>query len=189
MREDIQLVQLSWPGLLRSHVFQYLILYTRISSVCLFGRSDFVRHAQRTPSGFLNGLDWRALVKSRPPNIGKLNVEHLFSNFFMLFFVVEKKPGLFRFFEIFPDFFSGLGWTGEYWSNCLVLILRNKEFFLLLLFCCKKIGFFKNKWFFEIFLDVLSNFRFYFLFFWGFLWIVGFFLDFFWEGNVFNFYI
>ena len=40
------------------------------------------------------------------------------------------------FLEFFPDvsrfFFSGLGWTGELWSNRIVLILRNKEDFFLL---------------------------------------------------------
>ena len=31
-----------------------------------------VCNAQTTPPGFWNGVDWRALVESRPPNIGKL---------------------------------------------------------------------------------------------------------------------
>ena len=39
---------------------------------------------------------------------------------------------------IFPDFsrffFSGFGWTGELWSNCVFLILRNKEDFLKVFF-------------------------------------------------------
>ena len=47
--------------------YQNPILYTRISS----GRSS-IRHVQGTPPGFWNGLDWRALVETRPPNIGKL---------------------------------------------------------------------------------------------------------------------
>ena len=38
----------------------------------LFVRPSFVCHAQGTPPGFWNGVDWRALVQSRPPNIGKL---------------------------------------------------------------------------------------------------------------------
>ena len=31
-----------------------------------------LRHAQGTPPGFCNGVDWRALVESHPPNNGKL---------------------------------------------------------------------------------------------------------------------
>ena len=45
------------------------ILDMRIS----FVRPSFsVRHAQGTPTEFGNRLDWRALVESRSPNIGKL---------------------------------------------------------------------------------------------------------------------
>ena len=32
-------------------------------------------------------------------------------------------------FVILAMFFSGLGWTGKLWSNCVFLILRNKEDF------------------------------------------------------------
>ena len=46
------------------------ILDTRIS-VCSCVRV-FVCNAQGTPPGFWNGVDWRALVESRPPYIGKL---------------------------------------------------------------------------------------------------------------------
>ena len=46
------------------------ILDTRISFVLLL--LLLLRHAQGTPPGFRNGLDWRALVESCPPNIGKL---------------------------------------------------------------------------------------------------------------------
>ena len=38
----------------------------------LFGLHPFVCHAQASPPEFCNGLDWRALVKSHIPNIGKL---------------------------------------------------------------------------------------------------------------------
>ena len=43
------------------------ILDTRI-----FARPPSVRHAQATPPGFWNVLDWRALVELRIPNIKKL---------------------------------------------------------------------------------------------------------------------
>ena len=47
--------------------------YTVLSKI---RHEDFLllllRHARITPPGFGNGLDWRALVESRPPNIGKL---------------------------------------------------------------------------------------------------------------------
>ena len=49
-----------------------------------------LRHAQATPPGFLNRLDWRALVESRPPNIKK-NLENstFFANFFLVKFFFE----------------------------------------------------------------------------------------------------
>ena len=37
-----------------------------------FVRSDFVRHAQPTPPGFCNGVDWRALVEEKSPQMAKL---------------------------------------------------------------------------------------------------------------------
>ena len=49
-----------------SHI-SYPILDTRISSI-----HPFVHNAQGTPPEIWNGLDWTALVESRPPNIGKL---------------------------------------------------------------------------------------------------------------------
>ena len=47
-------------------------------------------------------------MESRPPNTGKLREKHFFQQ-------KEKKEKGFslRFFkDFFPDFFSGLGWTG-----------------------------------------------------------------------------
>ena len=69
--------------------------------VCL----SFVRHAQTTPTGFWNGVDWRALVKSRPPNIGKLIEKHFF---FQVIFKIFKKIFLkiFWFFDHFWHFFQ-----------------------------------------------------------------------------------
>ena len=46
---------------------KYAVLDTRISV-----RLKYVRHAQTTPPGFCNGLDWRALVNSHIPTIVKL---------------------------------------------------------------------------------------------------------------------
>ena len=59
----------------------------------------------------------------------------------------------------FLDFFSGVGWTGELWSNCVFLILRNKEdfvfIFLLKIIFFKTFGFLKKCDFFlkPFFLD------------------------------------
>ena len=63
-----------------------------------------LRHAQGTPQGFFNGLDWRALVKLRPPNIGK---EGCFLWFF--FFLKKnffKKKLFFLDFCILSDFLT-----------------------------------------------------------------------------------
>ena len=49
--------------------------------------SGLLRHAQTTPPVFWNGLDWRALVESRIPNIGKLRGQHCF----LLLFSPQKK--------------------------------------------------------------------------------------------------
>ena len=93
------------------------------------------------------------------------------------------------FLDFFRFFFSGVGWTGELWSNRVVLILRNKEdfffFFIAKGIVFKKLGFFcflsgffylcfflflttfeifKNSWVFYEFLNFL-NFIFLFLFF------------------------
>ena len=48
------------------------ILVTRISCSSVLRPPSSVRHARTTPPKIWNGLDWRALVKSRHPNIGKL---------------------------------------------------------------------------------------------------------------------
>ena len=73
-----------------------------------FRPSSFVlRQAQGTPSGFWKGMDWRALVESRPPNIGKLEdsiffLLLFFSEFFLLLqFLLLKKSDFLSFFEIF----------------------------------------------------------------------------------------
>ena len=75
----------------------YPTLDTRISFVHSFVL--LLRHARTTPPGFWNGLDWRALVESCPPNIGKLRGKHFV---FLAFFF----PYFFLFFEkvIFLDF-------------------------------------------------------------------------------------
>ena len=49
-------------------LYHYPILDARISSVLLL----LLRHTQGTPPGFCNGMDWRALLELRPPNIGQL---------------------------------------------------------------------------------------------------------------------
>ena len=66
-------------------------------------------------------MDWRALVESPPPNIGKLEAKKNEKK-------IEKKD----FFQIQKKN-SGLRLTEELWSNRVVLILRNKEDF----FCSK----------------------------------------------------
>ena len=54
------------------------------------------------------------------------------------------------FFLQFNYFFSsGLGWTGELWSNCKFLILRNKEDLFILLFGWDKKCYIYNLGFFE----------------------------------------
>ena len=47
--------------------------------------SVLLRHARATPLEIWNGLDWRALVKLRPPHIGKLRGWNLFSKKKMIF--------------------------------------------------------------------------------------------------------
>ena len=62
----------------------------------------------------------------------------------------------------FLDFFSGVGWTGELWSNCVFLILRNKEdfvfIFLLKIIFFKTFGFLKKC---DFFLHFFLDFRFF----------------------------
>ena len=99
--------------MLKSFLFLHLICRnfsskTRISVLC---PPDFVCHAQGTPPEIWNGLDWSALVESRPPNIGKLSGWHFFlsfvGNFFSssIFFFVEKK-----WFLRFSYCWNGLVW-------------------------------------------------------------------------------
>ena len=118
-----------------------------MSSVC---------DAQGTPRGFWNGVDWRAqrLISS----IGKAKRIAFF------FFAKTKyfqKIKTFWILFLFLFFFAGLGWTGELWSNCAFLWLRDKEDFFYLFRFLLKIKFFKyfrfcektKKLLFEIFLD------------------------------------
>ena len=61
--------------------FVYLS-YTRHKDFFCPAPSSVLRNAQGTPPPeFCNGLDWRALIKLRPPNIGKLR-EYRFFFFF-----------------------------------------------------------------------------------------------------------
>ena len=75
-------------------------LDTRIS----FVRPSFVllRHTRTTPPEIFNGLDWRALVESRPPNIQRiaffLTIIFVGNYFFLQLFFI------FLIFEIFQDF-------------------------------------------------------------------------------------
>ena len=82
----------------------YPILDTRIS---VFRSSSVLRNAQTIPPEIWNGVGWGALVKDKSKCLKK-------NDFF---------------FPIFPDFFSGLGWTRELWVNRVFIILRNKEDF------------------------------------------------------------
>ena len=63
-REQGDLLPQPWPSYLLA---LYPILDTRISFVLLL-----LRHAQGTLPRLWNRLDWRALVKARPPIMGKL---------------------------------------------------------------------------------------------------------------------
>ena len=92
-----------------------------------------------------------------------------FFSFFNLFFFCFFYDFLW-FFWIFPAFFSGLGWTGELWSNRLVLIWTNEEdiylFILLNKNIFQKFWIFLIKvifWDFQIFLPFLNFFLFFLL--------------------------
>ena len=90
-----------------------------------FIRSFFLRHAQGTPSWFWNDLDWRALVKSHPPYIGKLK-EYNFLRckfFFIYHFYYFFKNWLLIFFQIFLDFFSLRIWLN--WRALVKLRIPN----------------------------------------------------------------
>ena len=81
-------------------------LDTRISFFFFFF-FVLLRHAQGTPPEIWNGLDWRALVGSRPPNIGKLRGYHfILFNFFgkKINKIKLKKSEFLRFFGIFGFF-------------------------------------------------------------------------------------
>ena len=103
-------------ALLRMNVC-HPILDTRIS-----GLRPSVCHAQGTPLEIWNGLDWRALVKLCPPNIGKLRGKHFF------FCEIKKKKkkkktneflisfDIFRDFRIFWPFLTIFGFLGFLWN-------------------------------------------------------------------------
>ena len=82
-------------------------LDTRISFVCpLF---VLLRHTRTTPPEIFNGLDWRALVESRPPNIQRIAFffgnyffgNYFFYNYFLFFLFL-------RFLKIFLRFLNFL---------------------------------------------------------------------------------
>ena len=55
----------------------------RRSTVLLLLLLLLLRHAQGTPPGFRNGVDWRALVKDLSPQMAKLR-EHFFLAIFLI---------------------------------------------------------------------------------------------------------
>ena len=79
-------------------------------------RPSSVINAKGNPPEIWNGVDWRGLVESRPPNIRKLLREHFFSpiffSFFKNFFFKEKKSNFLRFFKIFKIF----GFFDHFWQ-------------------------------------------------------------------------
>ena len=81
-----------------------------------FVRSSLSRYPP--PPEIWNGLDWRALVKSRPPNIGKLRGKHFFLQqfFFFLIFLCD----FLRFFEIRPSV-PKMGTDGQTYPSVLKL--------------------------------------------------------------------
>ena len=106
---------------------RYPILDTRIS----FVRPSPPPSRSGYPPDFCNRLDWRALVELSPPNIGKLRGYNFFvcaKKIFSKFQIFWKKWIFEIFWNFYNSFFSGLGWTGELWSNCVFLILRNKDY-------------------------------------------------------------
>ena len=115
----------------------YPILDTRI-----FVHPFVLRHACTTPPEIWNGLDWRALVELRPPYIGKLRGLHFFSLFILLIYFCWKKvdcifshedfcPSVHPFVcfssvtLVLPPLKCKTGWTGDLWSNCVLLKLEN----------------------------------------------------------------
>ena len=75
------------------------ILDTRISFV--HPSPSSVRLAQGTPPGFCNGLDWRALVEDKFPQLAKLREKHFFRQKNILnVFRFLKKSDLLRFCKI-----------------------------------------------------------------------------------------
>ena len=79
-----------WPFLKFFDFLGFFFIFCSFLDIYIFFFLDFwdfhtkfrpsfvLRHAQGTPPGFWNGMDWRALVESRPPNIGKLRGKHFF---------------------------------------------------------------------------------------------------------------
>ena len=118
------------------------------------------RHKDFRPSlcpPSLSGVDWRALVDDqRPENSIFLATK----NIFKIFNYFWKKSDFLRYFLDFSRFlFSGLGWTGELWSNRILLILRNKEdfFFAEIFFFFRYFIFFEKK---KCFLGLVEIFGF-----------------------------
>ena len=105
--------------------------------------SSVVRHAQGTPPGFCNGLEWRALVELSPPNIGKLRGQHFFSwqiSFSFSFFY--ENIYIFFFFFNFSKFFKIFRFLDHFGQFCFFLefflyfFLDSLVFFWILLICC-----------------------------------------------------
>ena len=90
---DIATYILNWPKDPQLHM--------RISFVLLL----LLHHARTTPPEIWKGLDWRALVGSCPPNIGKLRGYYFFprkkKTVFKNFRFFEEKNLFLRFFQIF----------------------------------------------------------------------------------------
>ena len=82
------------------------LLDTRISFIL---RPSVLCHAQGTPPVFWNGLDWRALVECRIPNIGKLRGQHFLlpqkNNFSKIKKFWRKKGIFWKNLQFFSDFY------------------------------------------------------------------------------------
>ena len=56
-----------------------------------------LRHAQGTPPGFWNGVDWRAMVEDKSPQLAELTEKHFFLAIFLVschFFLMKKSDFL-----------------------------------------------------------------------------------------------
>ena len=102
------------------------LIFTDVSSwylICIHMSNAFLPFGLRPLSGSGDlppPWNLKPAGLERPSNIGKLRRYKFFLQiFFLLNFFLKW------FFEIFPDFYLGLGLTGELWLNRVVLILRN----------------------------------------------------------------